>query len=279
MERDYSLEPSKVRADGTFEVANANGRGFSLEKVRGRGDFPVRVTVDDSTVPLVVRSTDSYTHATTFQKLVVDTTPGGGVPGDLWRVVIAPSIEEIPRTRLRRNRRGATLVAADAARILFDIDSREYPDGFWPLCNGDGGNYYVRPDAPSQFSTARGAGWDISEYTRVMLVVEQFSQSGPSPHLVSLGATLFGLGSTNAWDGIAFATCGTVNNFGFGWNGLCGYAALGGPAALKDDYTEENPRRFPAAWFQVAVGAGGLNLDAFQGDSYNYWLRIYAVGF
>ncbi|MFY0576954.1 hypothetical protein ACN28S_23875 [Cystobacter fuscus] len=107
MKRDYSNTPAVVRADKKFSVENADACSFALRPEPGnRGGFPVLVSCDGRP-SFRVDSPAALPQAERFNRLEIDTTPGGGIAGDGWRVELYSTQFDVPGPASRRTPRAS----------------------------------------------------------------------------------------------------------------------------------------------------------------------------
>jgi len=285
MLRDHTPLPVIVKADGTFDVGNANAVAFSLYPMSGRRAFPVLVYVDDSLEPLRVDSPDAFRQPAAFKSLRVDTRPAGGRKDDRWRVVLYPSHDDLPVARTLRSSTGAVLSARAPSVLLFDIDSRKDPTPFLAVSTYPG-PYSVDPRNPTLLTLAdgdftspapsdmSGPAWDVSDFSRVLLCMEQWSADGTSPHAMSIGGMLAGAASTTGRNLFSLYTA----DFGIDWDGTtASCTAMGGPTAFSTTAYKEDIRRTPAARFYLTTD-GAEPMPAALNNKNLFWMRLYAVG-
>lgn len=285
MLKDFDSQPRAVRADGTFEVTGLQAVGFSLRPVSGKAVFPVKVVVDDDNAhPITVDSPDYFSQPNVFNKIQVDTTPGGGLEGDMWDVKVRPTEYDEGRVRLLRDKQGNLRVAPSGLTTLFSLNSTgatmddgagaffESP-GYFNLATSPLLRLYLNP-APAKrwgvsFSNSPGKAWDISRFRQVRYSLRQTIAYKHASHLKLIitfhereDDPSWLLSATAANNHVPpFVGAGTINNFGDdGVPGVnerdSGFILLGGGAESVSDYSTVTPVTAPFARFCIDVGGG-----------------------
>lgn len=275
-----------VRTSGNFTgfVRDEEGTRFSLEPTLGnKGGFPVHVYLDGQTVNPVVVQGPHWEGDKGFQSLKIDAAPGGGVPGDTWRLFVGDeTVNE--RVRFKVNSEGFISTREAGGRVLFDFDSRNTVTGdpFLEIIDGGEGTYYANPGA-NAMSATMGNAFDVSECKQVLLAVEQPNVDSNVP---AWSFILSALGSATATGApLKEITCGTAGQFGRAgvpaWDDQPGYLLLGASTADSGQSWALVPTYFPCLRFKAVKASNTMSYLDWQAlyNAYGYYLRITAIAY
>ncbi|WP_309887536.1 hypothetical protein [Archangium sp.] len=283
----------QVGDDNTLRLEGVSGVGFTLTRVAGRGTYPLLAKGRESGAsPFRITGEHVYYQGSALGDLDVDVTPGGGEPGDTWRLTVVPAATDGRDTRFPTNRKGQLIAAPAGGELLFHLDS-DNPAHRALLLDFDGADFggpgdnvlMVDPVGRESLVVTNGSWnpvFDLTSFRRVLFVYEQWTtedyvfQNAFKPIIREVGPQ----GGRRVED----FTMGSSGDFGSA-DGLTvlekpvGKVELGapGPDALASFF--RRTASLPAyAQFGIAVeGLFSVNPALYDGGDAH--IRLWAVGY